>query len=359
MWAVKIVSVEDFSIQSLGINVSLRYKTESSDSRFAKYLLATIFLLHYGFLHFGYAKFLASETDVSLSVPIVAASLIFVANHVFSFFYNRKRDIVSRPDLVLMLLFPYARVIPMHLAVFLADLTSGTIPLFVFLVLKTIADVVMDAIERRQFAYKSSEEIAAEGKKYAQIARPPRTIPLSVLLLVLFGNDISRNSWRVMIYAVPLALVLLGAAHVHNVLFLIAGAGLCFVLIGMFTSFRYIGLLRNGSIGPAKVIGSDMYKNFLREGYEVTYEFVADDGRTYQAKARAANAALLTDEPYETVLYHCENPAQAVMLDWLPGRLIPDGAGGIKIGSTLHALLALLPLTAILVIFYTGLLLIK
>jgi hypothetical protein len=114
--------------------------------------VASFFAIHYGGFHAGYLAFLLAEgrplTRASL-IGIVAAVAVFAANHRFSFSRNLERDLSRKPNLGRVMLFPYARIIPMHLTIVLGGHLSGDSVgrLVLFLVLKTGADVVMHVIE--------------------------------------------------------------------------------------------------------------------------------------------------------------------------------------------------------------------
>jgi len=118
---------------------------------------AGFFLVHYGMFHLGYFFFLYYFNDFneqsSASVPvagIAACSLIFLVNHIFSSWHNWKRDMSIKPDPGRMMLIPYMRIIPMHLTIiFGSEYATSTKTLALFLVLKTIMDVIMHMIEHR------------------------------------------------------------------------------------------------------------------------------------------------------------------------------------------------------------------
>ena len=118
---------------------------------------AGFFLVHYGMFHLGYFFFLYYFNDFNeqstAAVPvagIVVCSLIFLVNHIFSSWHNWKRDMVRKPDPGRMMLIPYIRVIPMHITiVFGSNYATSTKTLALFLVLKTIMDVIMHLVEHR------------------------------------------------------------------------------------------------------------------------------------------------------------------------------------------------------------------
>lgn len=148
-----------------GINVIKMRRVEKARGGPKMFLLgdtSSFFLLHYGFFHLIYLLFLviftlAGETPLNNGAPVqwgwvLATILAFLANHTFSYLYNRDRD-SSRDNLDRLFMFPYARIIPMHLTlIFGAAMDSflpGVVqaPILLFLSLKTIADLVMHKLE--------------------------------------------------------------------------------------------------------------------------------------------------------------------------------------------------------------------
>jgi len=76
---------------------------------------------------------------------ILAMSLMFFVNHLYSFLYN-KDNYRGIPNIGTMTFFPYARIFPMHLTIIIgAYFGQGAI--IIFLLFKTIADVIMHAVE--------------------------------------------------------------------------------------------------------------------------------------------------------------------------------------------------------------------
>ncbi|MBN2423375.1 hypothetical protein JXB41_09190 [Candidatus Woesearchaeota archaeon] len=133
-----------------------KYKLKKSPriyepSFISKLPFAFFFMLHYGLFHAGYAFFLImldaffSYLDTNY---ILLALLVFFINHFFSYVYHliKERDKVH--DSEKMMIFPYARIIPMHFT-FMFGIFFGKSMIIIFLLLKTIADVVMHGIEHR------------------------------------------------------------------------------------------------------------------------------------------------------------------------------------------------------------------
>jgi hypothetical protein len=115
--------------------------------------IAIFFALHYGFFHFGYLIFLIVFTLISgesLNVPaILILSFIFFANHLYSYQYNQNRDAKKVKNLGYMMLWPYLRVIPMHMAIVLGFALQSSFGLILFLALKAVFDWIMHLTEHK------------------------------------------------------------------------------------------------------------------------------------------------------------------------------------------------------------------
>jgi hypothetical protein len=143
----RILDLKQFSTNKVDINGQpvLPMRRIQSES-------AWLFLFHYQFFHIGYLLFLINKKEppsVMQCLGIVVCFLIFLINHQYSYWHNRQRDMSRKPNIENIMLFPYARVIPMHLTIvfghFFAKDSSGE--LILFLGLKTLADVIMHKVE--------------------------------------------------------------------------------------------------------------------------------------------------------------------------------------------------------------------
>ncbi|MDP6670705.1 MAG: DUF6498-containing protein [archaeon] len=152
----RILSLKNFSTKGFRIN-----QKPVEANRAALVLVAFFFAIHYGMFHFVYAFFLGIFTVMgqtgtgALSLSdfgyIGFMAIVFFANHLFSFLHNRKQD-VGKQNIGRVMMYPYARIIPMHLTIILGGifLTTGATGaglLIFFLGLKTLADVAMHFLE--------------------------------------------------------------------------------------------------------------------------------------------------------------------------------------------------------------------
>ncbi|WP_456374998.1 DUF6498-containing protein [Thiolapillus sp.] len=114
--------------------------------------MSWFFLVHYGLFHAVYLVFLFSgiggdQPEFFAPGPLLII-LLFLINHAWSFFYNRRREAESVPNIGTLMFLPYARILPMHLTlVFGGVFISGKFWLVVFLLLKTLADLIAHAAE--------------------------------------------------------------------------------------------------------------------------------------------------------------------------------------------------------------------
>lgn len=150
----RILSLKKFSTENFRINHQPVEPTEGT-----KYFTAFFFLIHYGIFHLAYLMFLFSKNPITQSrmvslsgsvIFVLISIAIFFADHLFSFIYNFKEESNKEKNIGTVMFFPYARIIPMHLTIvfgfFLIQSTGG---LIFFLILKTVADVIMHTIEHR------------------------------------------------------------------------------------------------------------------------------------------------------------------------------------------------------------------
>jgi len=151
---LRIRQLKEFSTDGLTINGRPAEPTQETKNHIARF-----FLLHYGIFHLVYLIFLLvfsltsvlgnadgnalSSADLKYIIPTAS---LFLGNHVFSYLYNRPRD-TGRQKIGTLMFYPYARIVPMHLTLIPGVFLGGG--LLLFLLLKTLADVVMHVVEHR------------------------------------------------------------------------------------------------------------------------------------------------------------------------------------------------------------------
>ncbi|MEN8200906.1 MAG: DUF6498-containing protein [Thermodesulfobacteriota bacterium] len=136
-----------FSVEGLKVNGERVKATEKTRLDTTRY-----FVLHYGLFHLFYLAFIFSVTESFSREAALSASvgvILFFFNHLFSYRYNLEKDLAATPNLGNMLFFPYLRVVPMHLIIFIGVWAGreSTVTLFFFLILKTGVDLLMHVIQ--------------------------------------------------------------------------------------------------------------------------------------------------------------------------------------------------------------------
>ena len=143
----RILSLRQFSTENFTMNDQPVDPTPATRRQ-----VAVFFLLPYGLFHLVYCGFLVSERgDLSRAdvFGALACVAIFAVNHRFSFRHHLERDLARKPNIGTVMMFPYARIVPMHLTILFGNLLGAHSPraLLFFLALKTVADAVMHKIE--------------------------------------------------------------------------------------------------------------------------------------------------------------------------------------------------------------------
>jgi len=154
---LRILSLKDFSTK--GVKAS--WGPARATTAF-KLQIAGFFAAHYGGFHLVYAFFLLiftftnkAGTAIGLQdfVYIGLLAAVFFATHFFSFQVNKGRD-KDKQNIGRVMMFPYARIIPMHLTiifggVFLAGGQGSASVMLLFMALKTAADIAMHYLEHK------------------------------------------------------------------------------------------------------------------------------------------------------------------------------------------------------------------
>ncbi|MCC6639076.1 hypothetical protein IT409_00790 [Candidatus Falkowbacteria bacterium] len=143
----RIVSLKEFSTDGVKMNGSPVENTPAT-----KYAMAGFFAIHFGIFHFVYFIFLlAGVPDLFTDAPqggmnwwlLLSSTSLFLASHWYSFVYHKPTS-TKKPNIGHVMMFPYARIIPMHFTIIFGAFAGWATPLF--LTLKTFADVVMHIV---------------------------------------------------------------------------------------------------------------------------------------------------------------------------------------------------------------------
>ena len=145
---LRILSLKKFSTDKFTIN-----NQPASPTTQTKIFTAFFFAFHYGFFHFIYAIFLSNFfTNLPFDFTyLLTGGLIFFLNHLFSFYQDKVIDQQKVQNIGQIMLFPYTRIIPMHLIIIFGALL-GPPTLIIFLLFKTLVDILMHTI-KHQFNY--------------------------------------------------------------------------------------------------------------------------------------------------------------------------------------------------------------
>jgi hypothetical protein len=143
----RMKKLKQFSAEGLKINGRRVQATEKT-----RKWMAASFIFHFGAFHLFYLFFLLSipeEVPEQVILSVAVGITIFLFNHFFSYRINLGKDLLSKPDIAALAFFPYARVIPMHLVIFIGfEVGRGSkIELLLFLLLKTVVDLSMHVVQ--------------------------------------------------------------------------------------------------------------------------------------------------------------------------------------------------------------------
>ena len=108
-----------------------------------QFFAAVFFAAHYGLFHYGYFMFLSRGGGPADRLLIAYNAVPFLIMHLFPFFYHYRPGPAITRDLRVMMLMPYSRILPMHIAIVLGG--SLAAPILIFL--KTICDVAGHLLE--------------------------------------------------------------------------------------------------------------------------------------------------------------------------------------------------------------------
>ncbi len=156
MNVIRIASLKEFTTKNLLMN-----HKPSPETPKTKRQVAVFFALHYGAFHAGYFLFLWQELPLHEIAAedlrlIILCVIGFIASHGFSLLRNMLLDFKDRkPDLGMMMFYPYMRIFPMHFTILFGGFFGGALVLF--MILKTLADAVMHVIEHKIFQKSNAQ----------------------------------------------------------------------------------------------------------------------------------------------------------------------------------------------------------
>jgi len=146
---IRILQLKDFSIEGFKLN-----NEQPKPTAVIKILTAIFFVVHYGMFHLVYLIFVISRVFIEMEVngmanlrwgSIILTGLMFFVSHAVSYFYNRNIE-NKKQNIGVLMFYPYARIIPIHFTILMGFFASNF--LIGFLILKTIADMIMQKVEQ-------------------------------------------------------------------------------------------------------------------------------------------------------------------------------------------------------------------
>ncbi len=123
--------------------------------------IAFFFLVHYGIFHLVYFVFLATGFkeygSIDTSLFKYGIVILFI-NQIISFVQSKSREKENPSNVVGKLFTPYLRIIPMHLTILLPTFFNFS-SIHIFIILKTIADVIMHLITTGWYWNKEEKRV--------------------------------------------------------------------------------------------------------------------------------------------------------------------------------------------------------
>jgi hypothetical protein len=159
------------------------------------------------------------------------------------------------------------------------------------------------------------------SNRIAQLAEPPRRVPLSVVCSAMLG-PIGIIGAAFLIMGMLFVWLPIGESTpwvwLFVLVFPIVGAAL--FAAATIRGLRQVALLRYGQVASARTIskrGTNTYVNDERV-MKYVYEFQGRDGQVYSGSSQALRSAEIGDEAEEPVLYLESNPGLSTLVDALP-----------------------------------------
>ena len=142
--AKKMLDLKNFSTKGLKMGGRAVDPTPAT-----RWKVVLFFLFHYGLFHAAYAGFILSAGQPYWPDVLISAAAFF-ANHLYSYYANRGSVPTRVPNIGHMMAAPYIRVVPMHIFIVFGALAAEPgMALVFFMILKTLADEAMHAVEHR------------------------------------------------------------------------------------------------------------------------------------------------------------------------------------------------------------------
>lgn len=139
---IKILNLKDIKAEDIALNGGTLEKARVNGAIFFLFL----FLILYGV----YLRFILNHSPKFISILFILLSIgLFFLNHLFSFIKNFKHDTEKKQGFNGVLLLPFIRTLPMHLIILFGFILLDNKGIVIFLLLKTIVDIIMHNWEHR------------------------------------------------------------------------------------------------------------------------------------------------------------------------------------------------------------------
>jgi putative flippase GtrA len=154
----RILALKEFCTNGFSMNGKPMEATPENQRKSADF-----FILHYGAFHLFFLVFMLifhrSIAPADL-IGIVIGIIVFGFNHRYSFQQNLEKDSSRKPKIEILMFFPYARIVPMHIIIIIGTLFLEQISgvLLFFLLLKTGSDIVMHMVDHNLELQFSQEQ---------------------------------------------------------------------------------------------------------------------------------------------------------------------------------------------------------
>ena len=126
--------------------------------------------------------------------------------------------------------------------------------------------------------------------------------------------------------------------------------GIALLTVGIRKSLKSIELLQMGKLGYGilkdKTDTGGKVNN--KPVYKYTFEFIAEDGKSYTVSESTHLEKILEDDEKESLLYNPFNPSYAVIVDSLPASVKIDEMDRIQITKPLRWVILILPVFTVL-----------
>ncbi len=139
---IKILNLKNIKKEDITLNGGTLKKARNNGAIFFLTLSVILYGVYLQFILNNHPEFTA------IALIILAIGLFFL-NHLFSFIKNFKHDTEKEQSLSRFVLLPFVRTLPMHLIILFGFLLVDSKGMLLFLVLKTLVDVMMHGWEHK------------------------------------------------------------------------------------------------------------------------------------------------------------------------------------------------------------------